>query len=191
VETPKKLVSRANTHKPDKTKVTPSPKAIGSDSDTDNEKSDDNSMHSVSSSMARSKSNSRPKLPPFTGSELWEIWHNRFSDVAGRHGWNEDEKLDELLPRLQGQAGEFVYGQLPTTIRNNYPKLVAELDSRFRKVESSKTFGKKFSSRLQKPGETPEAYCAELKKLYDKAYPGRNVETREEGDSSMVYRMEM
>jgi hypothetical protein len=181
-QTPKQLVtaSTPSLPKPSKTKVTP--KTIESDPDTsDNEKSDSNSMHSMSlSNTTRNRSTRRPKLPAFTGSELWEIWYNRFSDVAGRFGWTEDEKLDELLPRLQGQAGEFVYGQLSSIIRNDYSKLVAELHSRFRKVESNKTFGKKFANRQQKPGETPETYCADLKKLYDKAHPGRNVETREE-----------
>ena len=28
------------------------------------------------------------KLPPFTGKERWDIWYNRFVDVANLRGWN-------------------------------------------------------------------------------------------------------
>ena len=55
-----------------------------------------------------------PKLPPFTGlGESWNMWLHRFNDVARSRGWTAAEKLDELvlLPRLQGQADEFVHRQ--------------------------------------------------------------------------------
>ena len=69
------------------------------------------------------------------------VWINRFEDVAMRRHWNEDQKLDVLLPRLQGKAGEFVYGQLPQRVRHNYTALITELKNRFRKVETQKAFG--------------------------------------------------
>ena len=52
------------------------------------------------------------KLPPFTGKERWEVWRNRFEAVAKRCGWSKRDMLDELLPRLQGTAAEFVYAEL-------------------------------------------------------------------------------
>ncbi len=54
----------------------------------------------------------RVKLPPFTGKEVWEVWYNRFQDVAARRQWTEDQKIDVIIPLLQGAAGEYVYGQL-------------------------------------------------------------------------------
>lgn len=27
-------------------------------------------------------------------------------------GWSDEEKLDEIIPLLQGEGGDFVYGQL-------------------------------------------------------------------------------
>ena len=78
-----------------------------SDSDFDN---NDKEIHSRSSnSVTRSLRRSSPKLPAFTGKETWMVWFYRFEEVANRQGWSQDEKLDELLPRLQGTAGEFVY----------------------------------------------------------------------------------
>ena len=47
--------------------------------------------------------------------EKWEVWHNRFDDVANRRGWSE-----ELLPRLQGSNGYFVFSQLSARIRSSY-----------------------------------------------------------------------
>ena len=96
------------------------------------------------------------------------------------HGWTDEHKLMELLPKLQGTAGEFVYGQLSRTIRENYSTLVRELEFRFRKIENTRTFGSKFSNRLQKPGESAEDYASDLKSLYDGAYPNRDGLTRQE-----------
>ena len=80
-----------------------------------------------------------------------------------------------MSPKLQGDAGEFVFGELPKRIRSNYPELIAELENRFRKIETPK-----FSNRIQKNGESTEDYAAELKKLYSKAYPNRPGRTRHE-----------
>lgn len=121
-----------------------------------------------------------PKLPPFTGKETWKVWFNRFEEVSNRQKWSPDEKLDELLPRLQGVAGEFVYEQLSHETRSNYASLCKELNNRFRVVETSKAFWVQFSHRNQKYGETVEDYAAELKKLYDKAHVRRDTETRRE-----------
>jgi len=122
----------------------------------------------------------RSRLPSFTGKEAWKVWHNRFEDVASRYGWDDDEKLDELLPKLQGTAGEFVFDQLPKKTRSKYSSLVKELKNRFRVVETAKSFTVKFSNRGQKPSETAEQYAAELKRLYDKGFPRRDRKTRDE-----------
>ena len=121
-----------------------------------------------------------PKLPPYTGKEEWRVWINRFNDVALRRGWNNDDKIDQILPKLQGQAGEFVFGQLSPEIRGNFSSLVKELEHRFQRIETAKTYSAKFSKRNQKPGESFEDYAAELKKLYDKAHADRDSKTRNE-----------
>lgn len=120
------------------------------------------------------------KLPIFTGKEQWNVWFNRFTEVADRRGWSNEDRLDEILPRLQGTAGEFVFGQLRREVRSNYSQLVSELNSRFRVVVTKKTYGAQFSHRDQKVSETVEEYAAELKRLYDKAHANRDEETRKE-----------
>ena len=120
------------------------------------------------------------KLPPFTGREAWNVWFNRFEEIATRQNWSNNRRLDEMLPRLQAQAGDFVFGQLPQDKRSNYKDLCHELNNRFRTIETSKSFKTQFSRRQQKSGEKVEDYAAELKRLYDKAYPRRDYETRTE-----------
>ena len=145
--------------------------------------SDDSDVGSLrSNAISRLSARTRRanvKLPPFTGKESWSVWFNRFSEVAARQRWSTDDKLDELLPRLQGLAGEFAFDQVDPETRQDYNLLVRELGSRFRVVRTHRTFAAAFSHRSQKP-ESTEDYAAELKKLYCKAHPRRDPTTREE-----------
>ena len=120
------------------------------------------------------------KLPPFNGKEDWKIWVSRFETVAERRGWSDDKKLDNLIPKLQGKAGEFVFTQLPRGTLLCYSELIKELNSRFRVVETKRTFAAQFSQRTQRQGETAEEFAAELKRLYAKAYSFRSEATRQE-----------
>ena len=120
------------------------------------------------------------KLPPFNGKEDWKVWVSRFETVAERRGWSDDKKLDNLIPKLQGKAGEFVFTQLPRGTLSCYSELIKELNSRFRVVETKRTFAAQFSKRTQRQGETAEEFAAELKRLYAKAYSFRSEATRQE-----------
>ena len=54
------------------------------------------------------------------------------------------------------------------------------MNSRFRVIETARSFAAKFSQRTQKPNETVEDYAADLKRLYDKAHGFRDRRTRDE-----------
>ena len=108
------------------------------------------------------------------------MWVRPFDAVAERRKWYEDAKLDNLLPRLQGEAREFEFSQLPSRTLSNYEELVRELNSRFRVVEAQKTFAAKFSQRSQRNDEAVEEYAADLKRLYAKAYKSRDEKVRQE-----------
>ena len=120
------------------------------------------------------------KMPPYNGKEEWKVWINRFEAIADRRNWSEEVKLDNLLPKLQGKADDFVFTQLSKDTLSCYGELVKELNSRFRVVETKKTFASKFSQRVQKEGETAEEYAADLKRLYAKAYKNRDNRTKRE-----------
>ena len=67
---------------------------------------------------------SEVKLPPFNGKEEWTIWINLFEAVAERRNWDEEKKLDNLLPKLQGKAGDFVFSQLSHSTLASYRELI-------------------------------------------------------------------
>ena len=121
------------------------------------------------------------KLPAFTGKDSWKVWYNRFNTIAQMNNLVETTRLNQLLPRLQVDAGEFVYGELPQEITCSFRKLIEELENRFRMVETHKTYEAQFSKRNQLTGETVEEYVGVLKRLYDKAHVKRNPESRREG----------
>ncbi|VDI61467.1 Hypothetical predicted protein [Mytilus galloprovincialis] len=128
----------------------------------------------------RTVNSSNPKLPAFNGKDDWKVWINRFEAIARRRSWTDEEKLDELLPRIQGEAGDLVFTQLPIGVLERYTDLVRELNYRYRVIENTKSFIVRFSSRNQKPREKAEEYAAELKRLHHKAYPNRDRQQRKE-----------
>ena len=137
-----------------------------------------NMLPRSSISYSNHKCNNSTKIPPFNGKDEWKVWFNRFETIANRQGWNDEEKLDHLLPKLQGSAGEFVFTQLHRETLDNYDELVREINNRFRIIETPRTFAAKFSQRDQKQNETAEEYAAELKRLYDRAHKRRDGATR-------------
>ena len=120
------------------------------------------------------------RIPCFTGKEDWPVWLARFEAIAERHAWSDEDKLDHLLPRIEGQAADFLFGQLPKATLNTYNDLTHEMHTRFRVIETPRAFATKFSRRIQRVGETAEDFAADLKMLYDKAHGYRDRQTREE-----------
>lgn len=140
-----------------------------------------NSVHSMNDSGCETAPRNRNvKLPAFTGNsqDNWKVWFSRFTTVADLNKWDETTRLSELVQRLQGTAAEFVFDEIPSDSISNFRSLVRELSLRFQSVETNKTFRVQFSKRVQRVGESVEDYSAELKRLYDKAYPGKNPEMR-------------
>ena len=73
-----------------------------------------------------------------------------------------------------------MFVQLPRSTLQSYRALTTELENRFRKIESAKSYAAKFSKRTQMSDESVETYAAELKRLYDRAHANRDKETRQE-----------
>jgi hypothetical protein len=93
------------------------------------------------------------KLPPYTGQEKWEVWHNRFEAVTDLRGWNKHDKLQELLPRLHGEADDFTFDQLSKKTLGSYQKVIKELNNIFGVIETTRTYKLQFSRRKQLTGE--------------------------------------
>ena len=100
------------------------------------------------------------------------VLQSLFEDVATLEEWSYRGKFSELLPCVQGRAGEFVYEHA----RSNFIRLY-----KLRKLDTSRTIGAKFSNHNQEQVESAEEYAAELKRLYDNVHANRNQDTRREG----------
>ncbi|CAG2200476.1 unnamed protein product [Mytilus edulis] len=148
-----------------------------SSSDSDSESSGDEDR---SPRVSKSKQQNSNRLPIFTGKEKWKVWFNRFEAVAHLFSWSKKEKLAELLPRLQGTAGDFVYDQLSSKVTQSYRRLVKELENRFGEIDTTKIYISRFNGRRQHTDESVQNFAAELKMLYDKGYPHRDQRTRQE-----------
>jgi len=120
------------------------------------------------------------KISSFSGSEDWATWITQFEVIANRFRWSEEEMLDQLLPRIEGPAAQFVFSQLRQDTLNSYKDLTYELRCRFQPIETARSFASKFSRRSQRQGEKLEDYAADLKMLYDKAHSYRDRRTRQE-----------
>lgn len=89
-------------------------------------------------------------------------------------------RLDNLLPKIEGQAIEFVLLQLPSDVLNNYSELMSEMARCYRVIETNQSFVAKLSKRSQKQGEKGEVYAANPKRRYDKGHRDRHRGTRDE-----------
>ncbi len=150
----------------------------------------DDQIEALSSQMARlmdevsSDYNSRkgyiPKLPNFSGrsNEKIEVWITQFDEAL--YFLNDAEKLYELLPKFRDTAAEFVFGQLTPKVRRDYNLLVSELITRFQKIETPRMYRTQLENRKQRVGESIHDFACDLKRLYDKAYPGRPANVRNE-----------
>lgn len=107
------------------------------------------------------------------------MWISRFEAIMRRYGWIENDKCDQVLPRIQDTAGQVVFGQLPRRIKENYSILVAELHSRYRVVCTSWSYAAEIGKRNHEEGEDTEKCAAELNKLNDKAHGHRDRRTKQ------------
>ena len=138
------------------------------DSEHPNEISDESDIDSVVTSQVTHSRSQRSadhhhsmKLPPYTGQEKWEVWHNRFEAVADLKGWNKHDKLQELLPRLHGEAGDFTFDQLSKKALGSCRKFIKELSNKFGVIETTRTYKLQFSRRKQLTGESVEKFVKE------------------------------
>ena len=83
-----------------------------------------------------------------------------------------------LLPKLQGAPGEYVFEVLSKKIRSDYKKLVQELNAYYCKLESKQNYRRQLTGISQKPGDSEQELAAEIKTLYDKAYPNWDREVQ-------------
>lgn len=70
--------------------------------------------------------------------------------------WTSREKLQQLLPRIQGNAADFVFGQLKEETMASYETLVAETESIFANLENKRVYKTQFNNKRQGRNESLE-----------------------------------
>lgn len=76
--------------------------------------------------------------------------------MAKLANWTSREKLQKLLPRIQGNAADFVFGQLKEETMASYETLVAETESRFGTLENKRVYKTQFNNKRRGRNESLE-----------------------------------
>ena len=80
--------------------------------DSDDDSASDHSYKGAKYKSHSSRSSSgrirKVHFVPFTAKK-WQVWFAKFKDITKRKKWSDRDKLDMLIPKLQGDAGEFVF----------------------------------------------------------------------------------
>ena len=104
-------------------------------------------------------------------SEDWTDYLAKFEVVAEGNRWKEADKLRQLIGHLQGTALAIYADNRPTT----FAALVGLLNARYMPDGIEETYKLKFRARQIQPGEEPEVYVHELRRLARRAYPERDA----------------
>ena len=116
--------------------------------------------------------NYRMKVPTFDGRGKWNAFVKQFDAVSRTCRWSNNEKLNNLLVSLAGEAADFAFG-LDDGILEDYNELFHQLDNRFRIVVTKKPSQRLFYSRILQKHETPRQFAADLRTLILRAYKNR------------------
>ena len=92
----------------------------------------------------------------------------------------QKRNYNTFLLRIQGNAADYVFGQLKDGTIASYDSLIAEIESRFGTLENTRVYKTQFNNKKQPKGESIEEYAADVKRLYDWAHPNRDAKTRQE-----------
>ena len=85
-----------------------------------------------------------------------------------------------MMPRVQGNTADFVFGQLKEETMSSNEKLTAEIESRYGILENKRVYKTQFNNKRQGRGESLVEYSADIKRLFDWAHLSRDALTRQE-----------
>ena len=111
------------------------------------------------------------KLPTFNGKSEWESFWVQFDFFCEQYGWNERDKLAQLMSSLRETAIQYV-ARLPPAIRNSFESLVESLRTRFGDHVLPETHRASLNNLRKNPKESLHEFAARVSELVSKAYPG-------------------
>lgn len=130
----------------------------------------------VSTLPQASKHFAKPQV--YDCSISWLAFRTQFDSISSIHGWNDQEKLGELVACLRGPALE-AFAHFPVDERNNYTQLMGMLEQRFGCGKQEPWFRAQFRRRMRGPGEPLSTLARDIEKLAFQAYPDASQELRD------------
>lgn len=118
-------------------------------------------------------------IPPFSGThEEFRIWVSRMDVIARVNGWTEEQRRCIVLAALRGPAADYIFRTVDKRILADYRLLIAELDNRFTAYDVQATYQMQWRNIKQQPGESEQELVARIKSTYERAFLGRDGNTR-------------
>ena len=103
----------------------------------------------------------------------WRDYEAKFRRAAERCGWDDDEKLDQLIAALEGTA----IGVYTDNSSVDFDGLVELLNNRYHPAGAEKSHLFLLKARKLDPSESVADYAGELQRLARQAYPKMNKQS--------------
>ena len=112
-------------------------------------------------------------LPEITSEESTRAW-TQFELIAEAKEWSTEQQVSVVPTLLRGKL-VYHYIELDTAIKVDLGLLKTALMTKVGPIQDPLTAGKMFISHCQHPGEKVKGFAAELKKLFQRAYPSEDI----------------
>ena len=114
----------------------------------------------------------KPRDPkPFDSHKCdWYDYLPHFEAVADWNKWTDEQKAQQMIMSLDGDAMKML-GQMTPEVKRDYYKIVAEMNRCYDPRERSTAYKIEFRGRVRHRNENIMAYAQDLRRLVNKAYP--------------------
>lgn len=134
--------------------------------------------HHLTAPYGRAPDGPKAKLDTYDGKDDWDSFIIPFERRAVIYRWSAVERVDKLHECLRGAAVRYLCS-LPEHIREDYFLLKEQLAFRFGQKEPPTTARRRLGE-LRQSKETVSEFAEEVHRLVILAYPGVDIELREQ-----------
>jgi hypothetical protein len=107
--------------------------------------------------------------------ESIQTFLKKFSEVARRFGWSEEDEFFELKNRIEGPAADLIYAQEPSTLAELQHLLV----SSYGQLGQQRQVRILLGSRKRQQGESLQHLCVDIRRSLSIAFPGIDAQIRD------------
>lgn len=103
----------------------------------------------------------------------WRPYCVQFNQIADRHSWTNQQRLDKLIECLRDRALNFyTFTSRSKTVQLNYQSICKKMDERFGKKDLPYIIRRQLQDLRQFPEESLEEYAERAHELSTDVYPG-------------------